>query len=292
MSGYFGFRSQGAPRPDRSDRLIAAAEEVVYELVAEPQEPQGPAPQQEVRGELAQGPAHPSVEQQTQAQYIPSGVSFYTQTLSVPLPTTNASHPQTAGRRRPPPAPTAAAGSLPRRPPLPAASCAGRIHPRLELPLWAGRFCPRFELPPPAGRLRPNSSSRARGEGEGSSGGGGGRSGRGGDGGGKRRGVGEGRGRGWGGGLGERREGSRGRRRASIPSTADGGNLDLSSSGSTCSSPRSASAVLKFRHHRSSPPRVVSPVSRFSFSSVWTRYSQVIFQLIMMASLVLGWVAT
>jgi len=32
-------------------RVVAAAEEVVYEVVAEPQEPQGPAPQQEVRGE-------------------------------------------------------------------------------------------------------------------------------------------------------------------------------------------------------------------------------------------------
>ena len=43
-------------------RVAAAAEEVVYEVVAEPQEPQGQAPQQEVRGELAQGPTHPSVE--------------------------------------------------------------------------------------------------------------------------------------------------------------------------------------------------------------------------------------
>ena len=33
-------------------RVAAAAEEVVYEVVAEPQEPQGQAPQQEVRGEL------------------------------------------------------------------------------------------------------------------------------------------------------------------------------------------------------------------------------------------------
>ena len=43
-------------------RVAAAAEEVVYEVVAEPQEPQGPAPQEEVRGESAQGPTHPSVE--------------------------------------------------------------------------------------------------------------------------------------------------------------------------------------------------------------------------------------
>ena len=46
-------------------RVAAAAEEVVYEVVAEPPEPQGQAPQEEVRGELAQGPTHPSVEQQT-----------------------------------------------------------------------------------------------------------------------------------------------------------------------------------------------------------------------------------
>ena len=43
--------------------VAAAAEEVVYEVVAEPQEPQGQAPQQEVRGESAQGPSHPSAEQ-------------------------------------------------------------------------------------------------------------------------------------------------------------------------------------------------------------------------------------
>ena len=49
-------------------RVAAATEEVVYEVVAEPQEPQGQAPQEEVRGELAQGPTHPSVEQQTQGK--------------------------------------------------------------------------------------------------------------------------------------------------------------------------------------------------------------------------------
>ena len=31
-------------------RVAVVAEEVVYEVVAEPQEPQGPAPQEEVRG--------------------------------------------------------------------------------------------------------------------------------------------------------------------------------------------------------------------------------------------------
>ena len=35
-------------------------------MVAEPQGPQGQAPQQEGREESAQGPTHPSVEQQTQ----------------------------------------------------------------------------------------------------------------------------------------------------------------------------------------------------------------------------------
>ena len=35
-------------------RVAAAEEEVVYEVVAEPQEPQGQAPQEEVRGESAQ----------------------------------------------------------------------------------------------------------------------------------------------------------------------------------------------------------------------------------------------
>ena len=44
-------------------RVAAAAEEIVYEVVAEPQEPQGRSLQQEVRGELAQGPTHPSAEQ-------------------------------------------------------------------------------------------------------------------------------------------------------------------------------------------------------------------------------------
>ena len=49
-------------------RVAAAAEEVVYEVVAEPQEPQGQAPQQEDRAESAQGPSHPSTEQQTQGK--------------------------------------------------------------------------------------------------------------------------------------------------------------------------------------------------------------------------------
>ena len=56
-------------------RVAAAAEEVVYEVVAEPQEPQGQAPQQEDRGEQAQGSSHPSVEQQTQGK--PRCMSYY-----------------------------------------------------------------------------------------------------------------------------------------------------------------------------------------------------------------------
>ena len=49
--------------------VAAAVEEVVYEVVAEPQEPQGQALQEEVRGESAQGPTLPSVEQQTQGKH-------------------------------------------------------------------------------------------------------------------------------------------------------------------------------------------------------------------------------
>ena len=53
-------------------RVAIAAEEVVYAVVAEPQ---GQAPQQEVCVEPAQGPANPSVEQQTQGK--PRCTSFY-----------------------------------------------------------------------------------------------------------------------------------------------------------------------------------------------------------------------
>ena len=55
--------------------VAAAAEEVVYEVVAEPPEPQGQSPQEEVRGESAQGPANPSVVQQTQGK--PRCMSYY-----------------------------------------------------------------------------------------------------------------------------------------------------------------------------------------------------------------------
>ena len=48
-------------------RVEAAAEEVVYEVVAEPQEPQGQAPQQEERREnQTQSPVDPGTEQQSQ----------------------------------------------------------------------------------------------------------------------------------------------------------------------------------------------------------------------------------
>ena len=49
-------------------RVAAAEEKVVYEVVAEPKEPQGQALQQEDCGESAQGPSHPSTEPQTQGK--------------------------------------------------------------------------------------------------------------------------------------------------------------------------------------------------------------------------------
>ena len=56
-------------------RVAAAAKEVIYEVVAEPREPQGQAMQQEDRGEPAQGPIHSSTEQQTQGK--PRCTSYY-----------------------------------------------------------------------------------------------------------------------------------------------------------------------------------------------------------------------
>ena len=55
--------------------VAAATEEIVYEVVAKPQEPQGQALQQEDREEPAQGPIHPSTEQQTQGK--PRCTSYY-----------------------------------------------------------------------------------------------------------------------------------------------------------------------------------------------------------------------
>ena len=56
-------------------RVAAEAEEIVYEVVAEPQGPQGQASQQEDRGESVQGPTHASTEQQTQGK--PRCTSYY-----------------------------------------------------------------------------------------------------------------------------------------------------------------------------------------------------------------------
>ena len=53
----------------------AAAEGAVYEVIAEPQGPQGQAPQQQGREGSAQGPSHPSTEQQTQGK--PRCMSYY-----------------------------------------------------------------------------------------------------------------------------------------------------------------------------------------------------------------------
>ena len=56
-------------------RVAAAVEEVVYEVIAEPQKPQGQTLQQVVREESAQDPVNPSVEQQTQGK--PRCISYY-----------------------------------------------------------------------------------------------------------------------------------------------------------------------------------------------------------------------
>ena len=45
-------------------RVLAEAEKVVYKVVAEPQEPLEQAQQEERREAPAQGPVHPSAEQQ------------------------------------------------------------------------------------------------------------------------------------------------------------------------------------------------------------------------------------
>ena len=56
-------------------RVAAAAEEIVYEVVAEPPEPLEQAQQEERRENQAQGPVDPSVEQQTQGK--PRCMSYY-----------------------------------------------------------------------------------------------------------------------------------------------------------------------------------------------------------------------
>ena len=49
-------------------RVVAAAEEVIYEVVAEPPEPLEQAQQEERRENQAKGPVDPSAEQQTQGK--------------------------------------------------------------------------------------------------------------------------------------------------------------------------------------------------------------------------------
>ena len=56
-------------------RVAAAAEEVVYEVVAEPPEPLEQAQQEERREAPAQGQVHPSSEQQTHGK--PRCTSYY-----------------------------------------------------------------------------------------------------------------------------------------------------------------------------------------------------------------------
>ena len=56
-------------------RVAVAAEDVVYEVVAEPQEPLEQAQQEERREAPAQGPVHPSAEQQPESK--PRCMSYY-----------------------------------------------------------------------------------------------------------------------------------------------------------------------------------------------------------------------
>ena len=56
-------------------RVATAAEEVVYEVVAEPLEPLEQAQQEERREAPAQGQVHPSSEHQTQGK--PRCMSYY-----------------------------------------------------------------------------------------------------------------------------------------------------------------------------------------------------------------------
>ena len=56
-------------------RVAAAAEEAIYEVVAEPPEPLEQAQQEERREIQAQGPVDPGVEQQTQGK--PECMSYY-----------------------------------------------------------------------------------------------------------------------------------------------------------------------------------------------------------------------
>jgi len=60
-------------------RLAAAAEEVVYEVVAEPPEPLEQAQQEERRENQGQGPVDPSTDPQTQGK--PRYTSYYLKLL-------------------------------------------------------------------------------------------------------------------------------------------------------------------------------------------------------------------
>ena len=73
--GYFKVATHLCISRGNCIRVETVAEEVMYEVVAEPQGTQGQAPQKEDRGESAQGPSHPSIEQQTQGK--PRCTSYY-----------------------------------------------------------------------------------------------------------------------------------------------------------------------------------------------------------------------
>jgi len=65
----FGFRrGEALGSSALSTPHATAAEEVVYELVAEPQEPPEQSRQEERSENLAQGPVHPSSEQQPEGK--------------------------------------------------------------------------------------------------------------------------------------------------------------------------------------------------------------------------------
>jgi len=66
--GYFKVATHLCISHDNCISVETAAEEVVYEVVAEPPEPLEQAQQEERRENPAQGPAEPSVEQQPEGK--------------------------------------------------------------------------------------------------------------------------------------------------------------------------------------------------------------------------------
>ena len=66
--GYFKVATHLCIPHGNCIRVETAAEEVVYEVVAEPPEPLEQAQQEERRENPAHGPAEPSVEQQTEGK--------------------------------------------------------------------------------------------------------------------------------------------------------------------------------------------------------------------------------